>query len=89
MVCVVDGRCLFQPFEHGVLLGLSQLGTISFWLICCKALGLEGRHTVIEHRGGMGEFRKGLNGQDPVLLGFAFSGLGFLAALADLNLGLF
>ena len=54
-----------------------------------KLLAFEGRHAVVEHGGGMGEFGKGLNVRHLVLLGFAFSGLGFLAALADLTLGLF
>ena len=40
MVGVVDGRSLFQPLEHDVLLGLSQLGTAPVGLLGCGLLGL-------------------------------------------------
>ena len=33
MVGVIDGRSLFQPFKHDVLLGLSQLGTAPIGLL--------------------------------------------------------
>ena len=40
MVGVVDGRSLFQPLEHDVLLGLSQLGTAPVGLLGCGFLDL-------------------------------------------------
>ena len=40
MVGVVDDRCPFQPFEHGVFLGFSQLGTTPVGRIRCTLLAL-------------------------------------------------
>ena len=78
MVGGVDGRCLFQPFEHGVLLGLSPLGTtpvglLGLWRMTCswRAWGW-----------GTGEL-VGPNWMSaiPSRWDSVFSGLGFLAAL--------
>ena len=56
MVGFVDGSCLFQPIEHGVLLGLSQLGICLSDLFAVNVLAFEGGRAVREHRGGMGEW---------------------------------